>query len=172
MPKEAHHSLEVWQGLFGRQPLKIDEDIRPLRVTSTARGMNQSHLSMRFPAPVCRIIRPLPRGSRVQTTSPRWPWPGPGVPISSFCAEGLPPSGPSAADKDAPEPCASILRFTLPVRAPNMSCMPALQEWPIDAQDLFPLSQRQITQSEAFKGTRRRLREQACILDSGCAQSL
>lgn len=29
-----------------------------------------------------------------------------------------------------------------------------------------------MTQSEAFNGTRRSMREQACILDSDCAQSL
>lgn len=52
--------------------MKIGEKIRPLRVTSTAWEMNQSHLPMRFPAPACRIIRPLPKGFQSPDALPQW----------------------------------------------------------------------------------------------------
>lgn len=149
-----------------KRAMKIDENIRPIRVTSAAREMNQSKLPMRSPAPACRIIRPLPKG--FQTQSPRWPWP---AHFESLREGDCLPSGTSAGNKDVVKPYFGQYSPVCLSRWGPPS-PPALREWPIDAQDLCPWSQPQTTQSEEFNGTRRRLREQACILDFGCAQSL
>lgn len=90
MPNEAHHSREVRQGLFGRQPHKDRQEHPAVTCNINRKGAESEAISPS--ASLRQFVGSSDRfrgGSRVQTQSPRWPWPGPGPHLESL-RRGIP----------------------------------------------------------------------------------
>lgn len=134
--------------------MKIDENIRPLRVTSTAREMNQSDLSMRLLP--CASLSDHPTTSEgfqtqhIATAAVT----GTGSPARVSVRRDSLSAGLQLPTRMQPNLKSVFSGSPYPSRGPST---PSRQEWSVGAQDQPSRPQRQMAQSEVFKHTRRSL---------------
>lgn len=115
--------------------MKIDENVRPLRVTSTAREMNQSDLSMRLL--LCASLSDHPTTSEgfqtqlIATVAVT----GTGSPVQVSARGDSLSAGVQLPTRMQPNLKSVFSGSPFPSRGPST---PSRQEWSVDAQDHLP----------------------------------